>query len=1308
MEEITLVGNNGNEETFYYEGELTDDLLKSFYSFLDGEDDITAEEETSAPVVAPLPNSLTSDTSSDPMSFLVPENAAPVEDNLQIPEERIDNVSQDDMPLSSVSQAPVEEELPQPDVQTSTQPLFGEDYAEKRENPDLDPAFLSDADQKVIEMTQQRNDDALLETVEQTQETDTEVSRPEDGPDPIVIEEDTSVPDTPEPVVELLDPTLEMYDAIDDFAEIAGADEDDILAAKAALYLQYAEHPLSKVSRNNNGDIIKVEYNGAIVPEPTDGAWEGMQQFLKAGVTNAVYNLGETAMAVADWARSSTLEEDEKLETVLVEEWQRDNAKYETDSMLTAIGLEGTGMVVGGGAAAKGFQYITNGIRAYKSGKFLQAAGTFLAFEGGAAATMSSDTSALVLGADPMLETPQKYFPLLEGFKIGDDTSPEEYERVMNAKLNLITEAAMLTKPAQWTIEGVGWGAYMVHSFTTAPLLGLLREGSQKDIVVRQISEKLAGVTDAITDEDKQAVLKQVVDLIEANKKVFVPMGDVVTDVEYSASTMAALERALANDDSSQAIRLIQQARSIERGAISRGATRTQIAANRPLEAVDQVVDESEAVFGGQPSVDYAADEIRLQGQLEVDRARQPALDLEAEIVENKAALKELYETDPEIGAAINKLSNDVGFDISAQSRNAEDGIVSGVTEAYEVVKGERERLYDAIQGGPFTGEMQTALVSRLREIDPARLDIAAKAMPDGPLKTLLEMAQQPKTTKVVDGKTVQKTAEEIAADEAKIRRNIMSELQKAGITDFGEFYRQIRSPIASVKNDLFNAGQAGGNVAAIGAGRTFDEFVKFVDDIEGGLLSMVDPTIQDAVAAAKQFDRDIFVPNFRQGPLKKVAELYEASNMAATVGKSDAVPLVDQYQVGVRETILPSLANNTREYGTRLVGILEGTGQNANAVKDYIVYKSLEPIGARLRLGGEQISEMELGQIVQGMQEYSAILKGSFPDASNQIDALIQQVINSRNKSDVLQTQLELAQKNADAVADRIFKQELSDFYKSQGIPEEIGQNAFNKLFKGGVTSKFENVVDRVMSSNNPLLVDGLKAAMMRNFDESFRINVTDNLSQGQLSSANIRKAQRALTPIFDQMDIVFKDSPEFVAGVQEVLNQGGIQMNRRNGLSSPLNSATAEKQQAINAVNTMVNVVIGPLNRTGARFRALGTNVVTRTLSPEKMADVMDTLLADPDEFVRVARRVFDNDTPMDPLKKTILLQYMIRSGLYVAPNASDGEFEFDLDNWVDTALQTEAMLRETASEAAGTLGNESELLRQMEEAGFSVATQ
>ena len=185
-------------------------------------------------------------------------------------------------------------------------------------------------------------------------------------------------------------------------------------------------------------------------------------------------------------------------------------------------------------------------------------------------------------------------------------------------------------------------------------------------------------------------------------------------------------------------------------------------------------------------------------------------------------------------------------------------------------------------------------------------------------------------------------------------------------------------------------------------------------------------------------------------------------------------------------------------------------------------------------------------------------------------------------------------------------------------------------------MTNRFEDIVSQIKLSGDPILLDGLKQAMVKRFDEVFITNGLDNLGAAQLSQSKIRALKRDLEPTFKQMEEVFSDSPEFVQGIRSLLEQGGLTIQRRASQSSPINSVTAEKAEAIRAVNTMVNVVIGPLNRRGAQVRALGSNLVTRAIQPEDMKRVMSAMLLDPDEFVMVARRVFAKDTPMDEVQE------------------------------------------------------------------------
>jgi len=58
---------------------------------------------------------------------------------------------------------------------------------------------------------------------------------------------------------------------------------------------------------------------------------------------------------------------------------------------------------------------------------------------------------------------------------------------------------------------------------------------------------------------------------------------------------------------------------------------------------------------------------------------------------------------------------------------------------------------------------------------------------------------------------------------------------------------------------------------------------------------------------------------------------------------------------------------------------------------------------------------------------------------------------------------------------------------------------------------------------------------------------------------------------------------------------------------------------------------MTLGVLSRLGARVRAGATGVIMSKVDPQATAQVLDKLMADPDYFVEVAKRVTNKTVPL-----------------------------------------------------------------------------
>ena len=354
----------------------------------------------------------------------------------------------------------------------------------------------------------------------------------------------------------------------------------------------------------------------------------------------------------------------------------------------------------------------------------------------------------------------------------------------------------------------------------------------------------------------------------------------------------------------------------------------------------------------------------------EVGAARQTVDDIKAQL----DSLTEATASDPKFKKVLDAVAENTGIELDLSKLGSIENMRDNLVLAFSRMSQTRNDLYGEVTGG-FLDVVD--MVSKLRGITPERLEMAASTMPSGPMQTLLNMAKPRPKTKMVDGVRVDKTPEEIAADEAAIVTDIQNELAKVGVTDYGSFFRVIRSELAQVKQSLFEAGQQGA-VAARGPARDFEDFINYIDD---DLLKLADEDgLTDAVEAAKKYDREEFLVNWSgRGPLADIATSYNInmrSKAPLISGEADeALEVVDDAVDAVDEFSLPpikssadvdtfntdagrAISTNLSEpyYGPQIIRGLRLSGKEGaeNDAYDYILDDVLNRLSTARKINGE------------------------------------------------------------------------------------------------------------------------------------------------------------------------------------------------------------------------------------------------------------------------------------------------------------------------------------------------------------------
>jgi hypothetical protein len=713
---------------------------------------------------------------------------------------------------------------------------------------------------------------------------------------------------------------------------------------------------------------------------------------------------------------------------------------------------------------------------------------------------------------------------------------------------------------------------------------------------------------------------------------------------------MTALERAIANEDFAGAQEIVLRAQTLKKGVLQTGnAPETTLKQAMPSNEFERVTLQTEDALGGNTGINNASDEIAASGMNEVNTASAKVYNLENEIAAVDDALAQVIETgDAGIISKVNDLESSLGFQINAGANQSADAIRNNLSEASKIMDTEKNRLFGLVKGGEVD---VNDMVSTLQSLQPNQLDIAASALPgDSMLGKLLNQVKL--GMREVDGKMVKETEEQM-------RERVAKWADKNGL-DYGTLFTDVR---VSLSDSIGRMTAQNASAAEKGAAQTLIKFKQWIDDdaIKHVQKTGDDATVEAAEDALNYFKKD-WAKYWDDGSvLTDVGRLRRE-----TLGRGKRGPMfLDES----RNLITDSFSNRNREVVGNMVELLKRpeAGESATDVVDYIIGDTLTKISNRVD-DPSKLANLDISDIRTSLQDYSAIIRVNFPKEADKLDNFLGTLRTAKGDKAALESQLKIAQETAKKAEDNIFKRELKTFFDTAGIPNVNGFESFKKLFSnpnalrvipdGPSEGVLTDVITRAQATGNPLVMDGIQSAYSRYVRENFLSATREAGGNRMVGLAALNKSENNLSQILQYGDEVYKDKPLVMQAFRGILEEAGLVQRSRNSKSVGVSSGTAEAQQAVAAVNRTVTMTLGVLSRLGARVRAGATGVIMSKVDPIATAQVLDKLMADPDYFVEVAKRVTKQDGAVDPDGAMLLRQWLIRSGIYSEDNEPSEE--------------------------------------------------
>ena len=495
-------------------------------------------------------------------------------------------------------------------------------------------------------------------------------------------------------------------------------------------------------------------------------------------------------------------------------------------------------------------------------------------------------------------------------------------------------------------------------------------------------------------------------------------------------------------------------------------------------------------------------------------------------------------------------------------------------------------------------------MYSVLKGLTPEKLDVVAQSVEaTSPLNLLMTEAKP------------RQLADRLETD-AEVLTRFREYVGSAGL-DFQKLYTEIRPELSAAASRLFSSTAPGDKAA----GSTVRKFINWIDDDQLTFLENTgDEGVAKAARAAKEYYKNTFAPVWREGRLSEFADLY-----SGTINRG--IKEVE-FKQGADNILKETLGGGERFYQEQLIDAVKRpeSGVSAEVVADYLLNEGIRQLGPRVAAKG--FRNVDVTDVIGAFETHAFALREASPAAAQKLQGFADNLKNAGGKVDSLVSAVEAAKTNVKATREQILEGELQNFLLKQGtdiIPVPNGYASFQKLFNNPQSgAALDLIMERVNKSGNPLIKRGIQAAYAKHFRDKVLGHTTEDTGARIVKVGDAAKIEESIQPVLEHGRKIFSDTPEVVEGLAGLLSaaSGITKFKRAKAVASFSN--TAFSIEAKDAVGKLIMATVGPLSRKGARIRTATTALIQYFENPNLTAQIADQLFANPEEFVRVAKRM------------------------------------------------------------------------------------
>lgn len=308
--------------------------------------------------------------------------------------------------------------------------------------------------------------------------------------------------------------------------------------------------------------------------------------------------------------------------------------------------------------------------------------------------------------------------------------------------------------------------------------------------------------------------------------------------------------------------------------------------------------------------------------------------------------------------------------------------------------------------------------------------------------------------------------------------------------------------------------------------------------------------------------------------------------------------------------------------FSEQLVKLLKTpeAGNKPELVTDLVLGDTASKIQSLVNSGGK-LTDTEVGKFTSTLEKYGATLERIAPEQKTRIDDFLTSLRDKQASVKSLTKQLEEFKKLRDRGEKEIFDNRFKEFFKGK----DRGYGSFEELLN---TPGRKDFIAELMDSGDEVIQDGTKAAYLRFFkNKIFSGDATLPGGATKASGKSLDKILEEEDHILDYGKTIFKDNPNTIktleALTREVKRMEDVFSKSPQMTPFPYKSLV---NQSSTALDKVIVLTFGVLNRMAARARAM-KGVAVKYLDPmEEAARITDEMMANPSEMAKVFDEIAD----------------------------------------------------------------------------------